>query len=132
MDIINCTECGKVCMVTPIRRCPSCQQIILQYEEKVFEHVECQQNATLDAIHAATNVPRHIIMQLIKAGRLKPCSIGYPYESCQELIAIGRLCARCTENVTGLESSTRSPVSPKLSLDANKSYAPYRPESGPY
>lgn len=126
MGIINCAECGQVCMATPSKRCPGCRQIIVQHEEKVLEYLENQPNSTLDAIHAATDAPRHIIMQMIKAGRLEPYSVAYPCEGCRHLITRGRLCARCAENLTSPAPAARAPIDPR----ANMSRVPYREATG--
>lgn len=131
MNIINCTECGKVCLASPSGQCPDCQQTLRQYEEKIHRYLERRQNSSLTEICSATGAPRPIIMQMIKSGRLEPCSVDYPCEGCQEPITKGRICVRCADNVISLEPGRRLGANLKPSCAGDKPPAPVRIETSP-
>ncbi len=63
--------------------------------------------ASMRELHEKTGVDLSLIHQFVREGRLQikmfP-NLGYPCESCGEIIKEGRLCGGCTENITsGLE-----------------------------
>lgn len=108
MAIINCSECGKVCVASPSGQCAACCQRTRQAEVKVAEYLEDHQNSSLEEIHRATSVPRHIIMQMIRKGYITEGVVSYPCESCRQPIGKGRLCPSCAEQVLKfLEPSER-------------------------
>lgn len=95
MSLINCKECGKVCVASLSEQCAACQQKTRQAEVRVAEYLEHHQNSTLEEIHQATGVQRHIIMQMIRKGHISEGSVSYPCANCQTPISEGRLCAKC-------------------------------------
>jgi hypothetical protein len=99
MAIINCKDCGKVCVANLSEQCAECRQKTWQAEVKVAEYLEAHQNSTLEEIHQATGVQRHIIMQMIRTGHISEGSVSYPCANCQAPISEGRLCAKCVGQV---------------------------------
>jgi len=97
MGIVNCNECGTICQETPTRRCPGCQQRFHQDEDKVSEYLYDHPRTTLDEIHYATKARRHVIMEMIRRGRILEGAVGYYCENCKVLITKGRLCDQCSE-----------------------------------
>ncbi|MDR3589916.1 MAG: flagellar protein [Negativicutes bacterium] len=115
MGIGNCYECGTLCVQTPNGLCPRCQQEFFEAEEKVTEHVHNNKNATIESVHEATKVKKHIIMQMIRTGRILEGELTYCCEKCGLAITSGQYCPACTTRV----------------LEALKSSAPKaQPESG--
>jgi rubrerythrin len=99
MGIGNCRECGTLCMDTPNGLCPRCQQEFFEAEEKVTDHLRDNKNATIDSVHAATKVKKHIIMQMIRAGRIIEGELTYGCEKCGLAITSGQFCPACTTKV---------------------------------
>jgi hypothetical protein len=99
MGISNCRECGTLCVETPNGLCPRCQQEFFEAEEKVTEHLHTNKNATIQSVHEATKVKKHIIMQMIRTGRIIEGELTYGCEKCGLAITSGQFCPRCATNV---------------------------------
>lgn len=99
MAIINCQDCGRVCAGSPSGQCPACYLETSQAEVKVAKYLEFHQNSTLEEIHQATSVDRHIIMRMIRKGCVSEGAVSYPCENCRTPIIKGRLCADCAGHV---------------------------------
>ncbi len=98
MGIINCQECGKVCLENVNLRCPDCQEEIQRAEMRVVEYLEDCPGSSLDEVHKATRVSRHIIMQMIRNSRILTGTMTYPCESCAKPITQGRICTTCADD----------------------------------
>lgn len=60
--------------------------------------------ASIREVHEKTGVELTLIHQFVREGRLQTRSfpnLGYPCESCGEIITEGRICTDCKENITG-------------------------------
>ena len=89
MKITNCTECGKVCLKSPSGLCPICQQAVHEAEEKVAEYLFDYPHSTIEQVHSSTKIARHIIMHMIRTGRIVEGAINYHCEICNALITSG-------------------------------------------
>ncbi|MDR3591055.1 MAG: hypothetical protein P4N41_15485 [Negativicutes bacterium] len=98
MGIINCEECGKVCLENASLRCPDCQQELQRSEERVVLFLEDYPGSSLDEVHKATRVSRHIIMQMIRNNRVLTGLMNYPCESCGKPVTQGRICPACADD----------------------------------
>jgi hypothetical protein len=99
MGIINCKECGMVCLESVNQLCTDCQQEFQRSEQRVIEYLEDNPKSSLDEVHKATRVSRHVIMQMIRNNRILTGMVSYPCESCSEPIIQGRICTKCADEV---------------------------------
>lgn len=101
MNLINCTECGNLCVETPSRLCPACVRLEEEAEDKVANFLRGTSRASLEEIHQATGVKHKVILRMLKRGRIfTDAIISYPCETCGEPITEGRVCDRCSHNFT--------------------------------
>jgi ribosomal protein L32 len=102
MKLINCSECGRVCIENPARICPECIREEELAEEKVAEFLREAKSASLDEIHEATGVKHKIILRMLRSGRIfSDAIISYPCETCGAPITEGRVCDDCSKNIIG-------------------------------
>jgi hypothetical protein len=101
MGLKNCPECGKLYIENPSGLCVECHQQQEENEFKVAEYLRKVSRSTIAEIHEATGVKEKIILQMIKQKRIfGDVEVAYPCESCGLAIIEGRLCAKCTKNIT--------------------------------
>ncbi|HWQ62258.1 MAG TPA: flagellar protein [Negativicutes bacterium] len=112
MAIINCKDCGKVCASRHSELCADCYKLTRQAEVKVSEYLDDNPGSTMEEIHQATGVERHIIMGMIRNGIIAAGAVKYPCENCRELIDRGRLCVKCAAQVLKV-LEPRQPVRPE-------------------
>jgi len=99
MSIINCKECGTLCMENLNKLCARCQQEYLDAEIDVAEYLRIQEHSTIDEVHEATKVKKHIILKMIREGRIIEGTLAYSCETCDAVISSGRMCKSCEANV---------------------------------
>lgn len=117
MGAINCSECGKLCMETPNKLCASCLTEYLEDEIKVAEYLRVNENSTVDEVHQATKVKKHIVMKMIREGRVIEGKLAFPCETCGVAISSGRWCKSCSDKVMETKLPTQ---------DENKENNEYR------
>ncbi|MCL5047136.1 MAG: MerR family transcriptional regulator [Actinobacteria bacterium] len=103
MEIRNCPVCGSLFVFGGRNFCPAC----MEKEEKDFQalrkFLDENPSATMEEISEATGVEVRKILQFLKEGRLVYKAPGPPViacESCGAPISTGRLCDRCTAEIT--------------------------------
>ncbi|WP_100405462.1 TIGR03826 family flagellar region protein [Bacillus solitudinis] len=135
-DVANCPKCGTL-FVKALR--PICNSCFTEQEknyEKVSTFMRKKQNrmASIRELHEKTEVPLEQIHQFVREGRLLAKSfpgLGYPCESCGELIQEGRICATCKGNITGglekldRESQFESQKEEKRKAEAKEKFTAY-------
>ncbi|WP_053070312.1 TIGR03826 family flagellar region protein [Alkalihalobacillus pseudalcaliphilus] len=103
-NLTNCPICGRLFMKGLRKVCNTC----FKKQEEQFEVVRSYMNkkenrmATVQEVHAYTEVPYERIYQFIREGRLLTTNfpnLGYPCESCGDSIHQGRLCESCKDRV---------------------------------
>lgn len=106
MGIINCKACGKLCAEMPSKLCGACQKEYFDAEMKVAEYLRSHENSTLDEVHEATKVEKHIILKMIQEGRIIEGNLSYSCERCGKAISSGRYCKYCEVEVVDALNST--------------------------
>lgn len=102
MKLINCGECGNVCVENPSRLCPQCVRDEEEAEDRVAEYLRNASRASLEDIHRATGVKHKVILRMLKRGRIvSDAIITYPCETCGAPISGGRVCDACSKNIVG-------------------------------
>jgi hypothetical protein len=100
MNLINCTECGSVCVENPARLCQTCIRAEEEAEDKVAAFLRGASRASLEEIHQATGVKHKVILRMLKRGRIfSDAIVSYPCETCGVPITEGRVCDRCSKNI---------------------------------
>ncbi len=93
-EIINCIQCGEVCVDNPNRLCPQCYQELLDAEIIVADYLRTRGIATIDEVYMATKIKKHIIMKMIREGRITEGNLSYLC-SCGASITSGQFCMNC-------------------------------------
>ena len=104
MNIITCTICKKPFQTLGRRICGNCLERIdkdfIIVRDYIYEH----KHANIDKVSEDTEVPKQIIMHLLKEGRLTiddPDGGGLlTCEVCKKPINSGRMCKECKEKVS--------------------------------
>jgi len=104
MNIVQCTFCKKPFASLGGRACPACLEQIdkdfITVRDYIYEH----KHSNIDIISKETEVPKQIIMHLLKEGRLiidSPDGDGLLIcEMCKKPINTGRLCKECMGKVS--------------------------------
>lgn len=107
MGIINCKECGSLCVENLQSLCGRCRHEYLEAEIVVADYLRSHKNASLEEIHKATNIKLHTILKLIQEGRIIEGELAYSCERCGQSINSGRFCKGCE---AGIVNSLKSAV----------------------
>ena len=105
MNIIQCTFCKRPFTSLGGRICPTCLEKIDQDFITVRDYIYEHKHSNIDIIAKETEVPKSIIMHLLKEGRLiidSPDGEGgglLTCEMCKKSINTGRLCKECMGKV---------------------------------
>ncbi len=100
MKLINCGECGNLCVESPSNLCTNCMRAEEEAEDKVAEYLRNRQKASLEEIHKATGVKHKVILRMLKRGRIfSDAIVTYPCETCGAPITEGRVCSNCNKNI---------------------------------
>ena len=103
MNIIQCTMCKKPFQSLGGRICPACLERIDKDFLTVRDYIYNNKNASLDVVSEETEVPKQIILHLLKEGRLTiedPEGAGLLFcEVCRKPINTGRMCKDCKGKV---------------------------------
>jgi predicted amidophosphoribosyltransferase len=122
MNIIQCSFCKKPFQTLGGKICPACLERIDKDFITVRDYIYDNKSADIDTVSEDTEVPKQIIMHLLKEGRL---IIGGPEgegggvlfcEICKKPINTGRMCDSCKEKVaTKMQKSVSgsSPAPPR-------------------
>lgn len=103
MNLANCIECGGIMVENPTKLCPNCIREEELAEDRVSEYLrENNRKASLEEIAKETGVKTKVILRMLKRGRLESSGveISYPCETCGGPIYEGRLCTRCSQNIS--------------------------------
>lgn len=103
-ELDNCQECGKL-FVRALR--PICQDCYNNEEEKFqivynFMKKRVNREATIPEIVEGTGVEEILIIKFVKEKRLRANqfpNLTYPCERCEEPIADGKLCDKCSKQL---------------------------------
>lgn len=97
MNLKNCRECGRVFAFSGNHLCPRCLESLDQAFYKVREYLYKDPDANIDKISEDTEVPRKIILQMLREGRLelKAEVSGLTCRSCKAPISAGMYCSGC-------------------------------------
>ncbi|WP_062050220.1 TIGR03826 family flagellar region protein [Bacillus sp. JCM 19034] len=112
-DVMNCPKCGKIFVKAFRPICPNCYREEEAHYEKVSTFLRKKQNrmASVQEVHAKTDVPLELIHQFVREGRIMRSqfpNLGYPCESCGTTIQQGRVCNNCRDHISsGLEEIER-------------------------
>lgn len=103
----NCPQCGKLFVRTVRPICPDCQKEIDKQFQLVYDYLRKKENrqATIYEVSENTGVSLAQIKQFIREGRLMIRDLpnmGYPCESCGEIIREGRMCLSCRKKFQGV------------------------------
>jgi hypothetical protein len=102
MKLVNCSECGNLCVENPSNLCANCLRAEEEAEDKVAEYLRNAEKASLEDIHQATGVKHKVILRMLKRGRIfSDAIITYPCETCGAPITEGRVCSDCNKNIVG-------------------------------
>lgn len=121
MGVVNCAECGKLCVDNPNKLCGNCLRDYLNDEVTVAEYLRLNENATMDQVHEATKVKKHIILKMIREGRIIEGHLTYLCENCKTKISSGRFCKNCAEKVL----EPQRPVEEKKEEEADDRHGMY-------
>jgi len=104
MNIVQCQYCKKPFASLGGRICPACNEKIDRDFITVRDYIYDNKQSNIDTISEETEVPKHIIIHLLKEGRLvidSPDGDGLLVcEMCKKPINTGRLCKGCSGNIT--------------------------------
>jgi len=123
MNILSCKYCRKPFASLGGRICPDCLEQIDRDFIKVRDYIYEHKQTNIDIVAEETEVPKQIILHLLKEGRLiidGPSGEGGGVlfcERCKKPINTGKLCKDCAEkasalmekSVTGQKSSADGP-----------------------
>lgn len=103
----NCPRCGKLFVRTVRPICNDCQKEIDEQFKLVYDYLRKKENrqATIYEVSENTGVSVAQIKQFIREGRLiirDLPNMGYPCESCGEIIREGRMCVACRKKFQGV------------------------------
>ena len=118
MNIVQCTFCKKPFQSYGGRICAACLERIDKDFIKVRDYIYENKHANLDTVSEETEVPKQIIMHLLKEGRLildNPDAEGVLVcEVCKKPINTGRMCVECKEKFASkMQSSIDSKKPPR-------------------
>ena len=104
-EVQNCPTCNGIFNYTGVRDiCPMCAREEDKMYEKVYRFLRRGGNrsSTVEKIVLETGVTTTLLYKWVRKGHLQPVqfpNLGYPCDSCGELIAKGKLCKSCTNNL---------------------------------
>ena len=105
MNIIQCSFCKKPFQSLGGKICGNCLEKIDKDFIKVRDYIYDHKHANIDIVSEETEVPKQIIMYLLKEGRLiidDPSGSGgglLTCEVCKKPITTGRMCKDCQNTV---------------------------------
>jgi len=119
MNITTCQFCRKPFATLGGKICPACMEQIDKDFITIRDYIDEHKHSNIDLISEETEVPRNIIMHLIKEGRLiidSPAGDGGGYlfcEVCKKPINTGRMCDDCKKTISSKIDNTVSSHSHK-------------------
>ena len=132
MNIITCSLCKKPFQTLGSRICVPCLERIdkdfITVRDYIYEH----KHANIDVVAEETEVPKQIILHLLKEGRLTiddPGGGGVLFcEACKKPINTGRMCAECKDKVANTMqknvSSSKSQASKPAGTSSSSNTGP--------
>lgn len=100
----NCPRCGRLFVKLARKVCPQCHQKVEEEFRRVYDFLRKKENrqATIYETSEQTGVSVTQIKEFIRQGRLEIKDfprMGYPCETCGELIKEGRFCHSCRQQL---------------------------------
>ena len=104
MNIIQCNICKKPFQTLGNKTCGNCLERIDKDFITVRDYIYDHKHTNIDTVSEETEVPKQIIMHLLKEGRLiidDPDGEGLlTCEVCKKPINTGRMCKECMDKVS--------------------------------
>jgi len=103
LHIANCPKCGKVFNPTFADLCPQCHKQIDREYEQCATYLREHRGATISELSEATGVSMRQITNFIRERRISITdspNMGYPCDSCGDLIREGKLCITCHQRLS--------------------------------
>jgi len=117
MNIAQCIICKKPFQMVSSKVCPNCLQEMDEHFIKVRDFLDDNPHADVDKVSKETEVPKVIIMYLIKEGRL---ILGggkgggtMICEVCKKPIPEGKICDKCKANLASMIDKTAGSSTPE-------------------
>ncbi|WP_096190278.1 TIGR03826 family flagellar region protein [Evansella halocellulosilytica] len=103
-DLSNCPNCGKLFVKAFRPVCEACYREVEAKFQTVYTFIRKRENrmASLEEVHAKTEVEKDLIIEFVRQGRLNLSqfpNLGYPCEKCETTIREGRLCQTCSDRI---------------------------------
>jgi hypothetical protein len=120
----KCETCGR--MFSGEYGTTICSRCMVSDDEtfrRVREFVYDNPGSNISQVSEGTGVPDEVVMGYLRLGKLelKGDGVGYPCDSCGEMITFGKFCQACTERLAGdLRQASRS------IMDSQKGNVEYR------
>ncbi|WAH37682.1 hypothetical protein [Alicyclobacillus dauci] len=103
MAIANCKQCGRLYNRTGRDICPQCIREQDEMVHDIRQFLKKNPSANIHETADGTGVPYITIVDMIRDGRLvlrdNP-NMSYPCERCGEPTLAGRLCSKCSHELT--------------------------------
>ena len=124
-DLANCSKCGSLYVQSLRPICPSCYKKEEEDFQLVSGYMRQKKNrmATLLDVCKHTEVEERTIRQFIREGRLMVTTfpnLGYPCESCGNMIQSKRICGPCQKELDVEIASLNEQASPKPTLNRSQ------------
>ena len=117
MNIAQCIICKKPFQMLSKKVCPSCLEEMDAQFIKVRDYLDENPNAGVDKVVEETEVPRSIIMYLIKEGRIimggGKAGGNLTCEVCKKPIDEGKICNKCKANLASMIDKTAGSGKPE-------------------
>lgn len=102
-EVMNCEKCGRMFQsVASVKKCGRCRTSDDDLYKVVREYIYDNPGATVPECSEATDVPEKKILKFLREGRLetKGDAMLINCEKCEEPIASGKFCDKCTQEMT--------------------------------
>jgi len=129
VSLDNCPRCGRLYTKNVREMCPACIKELDQKYELCADYLRQNRGATIYELSEATEVSIAQITRFIREGRISLMdapNMGYPCETCSNLIREGNLCESCRsrliKDINKLNLDDKSSSSSKRSNGTYQSY----------
>ncbi|WP_421381466.1 TIGR03826 family flagellar region protein [Bacillus salacetis] len=105
-ELLNCPKCNGLFIKSQFRdTCENCYREEEKKYEEVYQFLRKRENraASIERVVEVTGVEEKLIHKWVRKGRLQTAhfpNMGYPCDKCGRIIPKGKLCERCTNELT--------------------------------